>query len=121
MPNLASKAEAARHVPCWALMLAFEEPLNVSFDGAWVQHPKIVWMASDASKPDREPGERWMVLGRVDWSEDHLKLAPSRARDQLLKAFRDVTGGEGKTVACGSTLWRYAQSVAAAIHKLFVG
>ena len=111
MPNLASKAEGARHVPCWALMLTFDASLGLPFDGAWVQHPKMTWMASDASKPDREQGERWMVLAGVDWSEAHLKLTPSRARDQLFKAFRDVTGVADQPRHAVARLWRYAQSV----------
>lgn len=111
MPTLARKAEMTGHVPCWALMLAFDQSIGLAYDGAWVAHPKLAWMASDASKPDRQAGERWMVLGCVEWSAEHLKLAPSRARDQLLKAFQDTTGAVIKPVHAAARLWQYAQSI----------
>ena len=39
-------------------MVAFEEPLPVDYDGAFVNGETIDWIARDASKPGRAPGER---------------------------------------------------------------
>lgn len=110
-PMLSSKAEQAGFVASWALMLAFEQPLKLPYDGAWVSHPMLAWIARDTSKPDRRADERWVVLARVEWTAEHLKDTPARVRDSLLGAFREVTGMADKPVHATARLWNYAQSV----------
>ena len=56
-PALAAEAAAARSAPCWALMLAFEDVPETGFDGAKVADGPIRWIAREASKPGRDPGE----------------------------------------------------------------
>ncbi|MBS1170202.1 MAG: FAD-dependent oxidoreductase [Burkholderiaceae bacterium] len=110
VPALAGKAELTGHVSCWALMLGFEQPLNLEFDGAWVKHHRLAWVARDDSKPERGDGERWIVLARVEWSAEHLKDGPARVRDKLLKAFQEATGTSVQPVYSVARLWNYAQS-----------
>lgn len=111
MPSLASKAENTGFVSCWALMLAFQDPLDLPYDGAWVIHHRVAWIARDASKPERREGERWMVLARVEWSTENLKETAVRARDKLLKAFHEATGTQVQPIQASARLWNYAQSV----------
>jgi hypothetical protein len=110
VPTLSTKAEKAGHVASWSLMLAFNQPLDLSYDGAWTDHPLLAWIACDASKPDRPEGERWIALARVEWSTEHLKDTPARARDALFKAFQEATGKQTPPVHAVARLWSYAQS-----------
>ena len=110
LPKLARTAEKAGFVPCWSLMLAFPQPLDLNYDGAWVKHHRLAWIARDASKPDRRDGERWIALARVDWSEEHLTDTPARARDKLLKAFQESTGSNVQPVHAEARFWGYAKS-----------
>ena len=109
-PNLSSKAEMIEHVSCWSLMLAFPQSLELPYDGAWLGHPRLTWIARDTSKPDRRVGERWTALARVEWSEEHSKDSPTRARDKLLKAFQEATGSQVQPIQSAAKLWNYAQS-----------
>ncbi|MEA5098583.1 MAG: FAD-dependent oxidoreductase [Burkholderiaceae bacterium] len=109
-PALAGKADQVGHVACWALMLGFQEPLNLDFDGAWVTHHRLAWIARDDSKPERRGGERWIALARVEWSAEHLKDGMVRARDKLIKAFQESTHTRVQPTHAMAQLWPYAQS-----------
>ena len=110
VPTLANKLEKTEFVPCWSLMLAFQEPLDLSYDGAWVNHHRLAWITRDGSKPDRREGERWVGLARVEWSEEHLNDSPELARDKLLKAFQEATGSKVHPIHAVARFWNYAQS-----------
>ena len=110
VPSLSSKAEMVGHVACWALMLAFPQPLELPYDGAWLSHPRLAWIARDTSKPEREAGERWIGQARVEWSGEHLKDSPARVREALLKAFAEATGITAAPQMAMARLWPYAQS-----------
>ena len=110
MPKLSSNAEKVGFVPCWSLMLGFQDSLDLAYDGAWVKHHRIAWIARDGSKPDRREGERWIVLARVEWSAENLDETPERVRDKLLKAFQESTGVGVKPILAIASLWKYAQA-----------
>lgn len=109
-PALASKAEKTPFVACWSLMLAFQQPLDLEYDGAWVNHHRLAWVARDGSKPDRREGERWVALAQVEWSEEHLHDTPERAKEKLLKAFQESTGVKVQPIHAVARFWQYAQS-----------
>jgi len=110
IPMLASKAEKSGFVPCWSLMLAFQQPLDLAYDGAWVDHHRLSWIARESSKPDRRDGERWIALAKVEWSAEHLNDSPERAKDKLLKAFQESTGSKVQPIHAVARFWSFAQS-----------
>ncbi|MBC7415782.1 MAG: FAD-dependent oxidoreductase [Herminiimonas sp.] len=116
VPALAAKAASARLSPCWTLMLGFDQPLGLDYDGAWVNNSRLGWIAQDASKPQRRPGEHWIAQASSAWSIEHLEDDPERAREKLLKAFHDATGTHVQPVFSAVHRWRYAQ----ALHPLDV-
>lgn len=82
--TLVSTVRTARSAPCWALMIAFEAALPLDFDGAFVEHPDIAWLARDSSKPGRPDGERWVVHATATWSAAHL----TRPADEVAALLR---------------------------------
>lgn len=110
-PAMAEKAAAARLAPCWTMMLAFEQPLDLPYDGAWVQESRLGWIARDSSKPQRRPGEHWIANATQAWSIEHLEEEPERAKEKLLRAFHDATGSAVQPVHVAVHRWRYAQAV----------
>lgn len=109
-PALAVQAEAARLAPCWTLMLAFQQSLELGFDGAWVNGSRLGWLAQDASKPGRRAGEHWVCNATAAWSVEHLEEEPERAKEKLLKAFHEATGTQVQPVHAAIHRWRYAQA-----------
>lgn len=110
-PALAQAAGGARLAPCWTLMLAFDRPLDLPFDGAWVRDSRLGWIARDGAKPQRRPGERWVAHATPAWSAEHLEDDPERAKEKLLRAFHEATGSAVQPVHAAAHRWRYAQAL----------
>ena len=61
-------------VPCWAVMLAFDERWSVEFDGAFINEGKLSWIARDSSKPNRPTTtDNWVLHSTVPWASDNLE------------------------------------------------
>ncbi len=96
--------------PTWALMLGFDEPLDVDFDAAFVNTGPLSWVARDSSKPGRD-GHNWTIHASSEWSAEHVELSFEEAASRLLQAFADtleVTLPE--TSYARAHRWRYAQA-----------
>jgi renalase len=109
-PAFSRQAEQARLAPCWTLMLGFQDSLELGYDGAWVQGSRLSWIARDASKPQRRPGEHWIAQAPPEWSTEHLEDDPERVKEKLLKAFHEATGSQVQPVYASAHRWRYAQA-----------
>lgn len=109
--ELAVPAAQEHLAPCWALILGFELPLGLDYDGAWVQGSRLRWIARDASKPQRRPGEHWVGHASPEWSKEHLEDDPERVKEKLLKAFHEATGSHVQPVYADVYRWRYAQAL----------
>lgn len=109
-PQLAQQAEQVQMAPCWSLMMGFQEPLNLGYDGAWVEGSRLGWIAHDSSKPQRRPGEHWVAHATPAWSLEHVADDDERAKEKLLKAFHEATGTQVQPVYTAIHRWRYAQA-----------
>ncbi len=108
-PELAARAGTVAMSPCWAVMAAFPKPLELGFDGAFVNRSPLSWVARNASKPGRPEGEAWVLHGSPEWSQDNLELEPVEAAARLLEAFGESAGGLGSIPAhLDAHRWRYA-------------
>lgn len=108
--GLAAQVEQEHLAPCWALILGFQDSLGLQYDGAWVQGSRLKWIARDASKPQRRPGEHWIGHASPEWSAEHLDDDPERVKEKLLKAFHEATGSYMQPVYADVHRWRYAQA-----------
>lgn len=97
--------------PCWTVMVAFEDRIPVGFDGAFVEHSPLGWIARNSSKPGRT-GEldHWVLQATPKWSEQHLESNPDQVIDDLLEAFAGSAGRTlPKTHLKIAHRWRYAR------------
>jgi predicted NAD/FAD-dependent oxidoreductase len=109
-PKLAAKAAQARFAPCWALLLGFQDSLDLNYDGAWVQASRLAWIARDASKRQRRAGEHWVAHASAAWSIEHFEDDVERAKEKLLKAFHEATGSQVQPIYATVHRWRFAQA-----------
>ncbi|GGC93103.1 NAD(P)/FAD-dependent oxidoreductase [Undibacterium terreum] len=110
-PAFAKQAQKARLAPCWTLMLGFQAPLELEYDGAWINHSRLGWVARDTAKPSHRAGERWVCHATAAWSLKHLEDDPERVKEKLTKAFHEATGSYIQPIHAVVHRWRYSQSV----------
>jgi renalase len=108
-PSLAARVASVKIAGCWAVMLAFEQPLDLPFDGAFVHASALSWIARNTSKPGRGDAECWVLHGAPAWSDDHIDAAPEQVIAWLRDAFRRATAcPEVKPLFAAAHRWRYA-------------
>jgi photolyase PhrII len=110
-PALAQRARGVEIAPCIAAMVAFERPLDVAFDAAFVGgSAELSWLARDASKPGRDAAcDSWVVHAGPEWSARCIEHEPAKLLEPLLDAFAVAVGRElPATVYDAVHRWRYA-------------
>jgi predicted NAD/FAD-dependent oxidoreductase len=103
---LAARASEARLLGCESLLLTFDAPPPLELDVLrWPEGP-LRFMAREASKPGRAPGERWVVLGRAgrEVTEDPPEFRTAR----LVATLAEQLGLDPGPARASSKLWRYA-------------
>ena len=81
-PELAARADGVDMQPCWAAMVAFDEPVGVAFDAAFVENGPLSWVAKTSSKPTRRSTpERWVLHATPAWTKTHLEQDRSQGVD----------------------------------------
>lgn len=108
-PRLAGQAETVEMAPTWAIMLAFEQPLELPYDGIFVNHGPLSWIARDSSKPGRPPGERFIVHASSEWSGAREADSPQDVLPQLESAFFEAVQLPPRAaVFSAAHRWKYA-------------
>ncbi len=108
-PDLGARAAAVTLRPCWAMMVVFDQALELSFDGAFVESSPLSWIARNGSKPGRPKAECWVLHGSPEWSTRHLEDHDEDVGDALLTAFFAATGREPRVPLFARThRWRYS-------------
>jgi renalase len=114
---LAKEAASAEIAPCWTLMVAFPQAsqpgvgtLGPQWNAARSTNHRIAWLAREASKPRREPIERWTIQASEAWSREHLDDDADRIRAKMLRAFSEVTGIRAEPTYAETRLWSYAKT-----------
>ena len=108
--KFASKIHGAAFAPCWAVMLAFEQRLVVSWDAAFVEDSPLSWIARNSSKPGRpDKLDCWVLHANPEWSTKHLEESDQWVTSELLKSFwQSIKLQPQKHVLASSHRWRFA-------------
>jgi predicted NAD/FAD-dependent oxidoreductase len=72
---------------CWAVRAAFEEPLELPFDGLFFNDGSLSWAARNNSKPGRPAKEMWVLHTARGWREKNAEDRPQAIGAELLAAF----------------------------------
>ena len=108
-PQLRQRVDQARMAPCWTLMAAFAERLDLP-DRIRSETGEIAAAIRDSSKPGRDPAtECWVVQAGPAWTRAHLELDEAAARTALLAAFASLAGRElPAPLYAAAHRWRFA-------------
>lgn len=98
-------------LPCWALALCFEQPLELGFDGIQLKHPVLGWVACNSTKPGRDSsaGHWWVIHANSQWSADHAQREPNEIGAAMLKSFQDRFGVAAEPSQMLTHRWLYAR------------
>lgn len=112
-PGFADEAASAVSAPCWAVMLAFEAPVQTPWDAARLKQGPISWMARNSSKPGRAETETWTLHASPEWSKANLEKRPEEVAPLLIEAFAEHASFSAPVHAAAHR-WRYSQIMTAA-------
>lgn len=88
---LEEQVRAVSMTPCWAVLLAFRERVEASWDGAFVHDSPLAWVARNSSKPGRDHSpDCWVLHATAEWSRDHLEAASGEVAEFLTKEFARI-------------------------------
>ena len=96
------------------MMLAYDAPLELTFDAAFVNDGPLRWIARNNSKPGRPARETWLLHASAEWSEAHLDDATDDVARQMLEAFAALGGPAPASWAIHR--WRYADTAPPLAH-----
>ena len=106
-PSLAPLRDL-HYEPCWAVMLNFQERVDLPWDGITFESGVLRWAARDSSKPNRAAGERWILLSSPTWARAHLDTDKEEVVEDLSRAFGQL--GSLQPDAGTAHRWLFARS-----------
>ena len=111
-PDVAQAASSVVYHPAWAVMLEYEGLLAVPPDAVFVNDGPLSFVTREASKPQREARDRYVLHASPKWSAEHLEFDAERVADALEGAFREVFGLRALAPSVRlAHRWRYARPV----------
>ena len=109
-PEYVDELCAMRTQSVWAAMLCFEEPLATSCDEIVFEKGPLAKAIRNSSKPNRNPGENWVLHASHDWTAENLNLTKDESAEVLWETFRAALGIEDRRPAkLMGHRWLYAQ------------
>ena len=79
--------------PCWATMVAFEEPITDQWVGAFLHGSFLSWTARNSTKPGRNANAEHLVIhANPEWTAEHWEDDPAEVAEEMLAEFWRVTG-----------------------------
>ena len=107
-PELSKQAADVSSLPCWTVMAAYDAPLSIDFDLILGNGSPFNRLIRNASKPERDAVETWVIQAGPDWSASHVDLPPEDIISELLSAFQAMTNTDVAPVVSAAHRWLYA-------------
>jgi len=107
---LAARVRMVPMAPCWAAMVAFDEPLHGVSDAGFTGDPLLSWYARNSSKPGRDPREAWVLHASPGWSRVEFDQPPQNVQQALLDRFSEhVDQTLPRALVADAYRWRHAR------------
>lgn len=107
-PSFSEEAASVVSAPCWAVMLAYDAPLNAGFDAAKIMNGPLSWIARNSSKPERGLQEAWVLHASPEWSYENVDEQPGEVAAKLTRNFRAMSGAPAPIFSAAHR-WLYAR------------
>ena len=105
----AAEVRSVPMTPCWAVMAAFEQRIDVEWDGAFVRDSSLAWVARDSSKPGRAgSADCWVLHASPAWSAAHLDHSREDVASALLAEFIRMTHDSSPPIHLDAHRWLFS-------------
>ena len=109
------------YLPCFTLMLGFDEGLSLNFDAALVRGSPVRWISVNSSKPGRKDLTTLVVQADNQWSRENLDLGLLEIQEILLSELESLTDLSFQNFThIDVQRWRYAKVSSAAGRDFIV-
>ena len=109
--NLRDVCDSAPMKSCFAVMLGFEEPLQLPWDAALVRGADISWVSVNSSKPGRPDAFTLVVHSTNAYADAHIDNDIEAVKSHLLAEIAEIVGEKnGSAVFQQLQRWRYANA-----------
>jgi renalase len=98
--------EQTQFNPCWASLLGFDRPLDLPFDGLFINSGPLRWIARNHSKPGRSGPETWTLHASPEFSQETIEDDKDQIQSVLQAAFAELSPTQ--PVWTQTHKWRYA-------------
>ncbi len=111
-PELARGCGRLEMLPCWATMVAFDSPLGLDFDAAFVDDEMLAWVANESSKAGRSSQpECWTLHAAPAWSQERLEDDADLISREMVQRFLEIAGAQAVEPSIRiAHRWRFARS-----------
>lgn len=106
-PSFAEEASSIQSAPCWAVLLAYDTPLDAGFDAAKITNGPLGWIARNTSKPGRAGVEAWVLHASPDWSRENVNEQKEEVAARLIRNFCSMSGAPSPVFSAAHR-WLYA-------------
>ena len=96
--------------PQHALMMRFEQPLEIDVEAIQFQHPSLYWFCKESSKPKRASVSQWTLLSQPSWSSEHIEKDPQSLVEVLCTELSNALQITIDPIQHQIHRWRYAQA-----------
>lgn len=108
-PDLAAIPASVQSEPCWAVMAAFDAPLDIAKNALRDLDAAISWAARNSAKPSRDGEECWVLHASPARSREVIDLPKEEVAELLLADFFAQTGATpAKPIHIAAHRWLYA-------------
>lgn len=77
---------------CFAVMLGFEQVIDLNFQAALVRNSDISWIAVNSHKPDRPETFSILIQSSNEWAEENADIDLQEAKQYLMAEAEKITG-----------------------------
>lgn len=108
--QLAQAAARINMLPCWAVALVFEQPLDTPVQACFVRDGALDWISRNSSKAGRKGPDSWVIHASTDWSAAHVDDSPLQVIAAVQQALAQILGCDlPEPVFSHAHRWLYAR------------
>ncbi|MGI9522814.1 MAG: NAD(P)/FAD-dependent oxidoreductase, partial [Hyphomicrobiaceae bacterium] len=107
--------DTTRMAGCFALLLGFDKPSNLTWEAAKAVGSPIGWIAVNSTKPERPNGYSIVVQSTNAWADTHIDQPKDWVEANLINELKALSGLDGDEAVYRSLhRWRFASTPAPA-------